>query len=61
MARLFHAPNSGEQNGGGGAEDRIEWNRKGSKGGIEKDDVELFRFMTEEMKSQRDGRTDPRR
>ena len=49
MARLFHVLNSGEQNGGGG-EQRIEWN------GIEKDDMELFRFMTEEMKSQRDGR-----
>ena len=52
MARLFHVLNSGEQNGGGG-EQRIEWNRKGK----EKDDVELFRFMTEEMKSQRDGRS----
>ena len=56
MARLFHVLNSGEQNGGG-AVDRMEWNRKERKGGIEKDDVELFRFMTEEMKSQRDGRS----
>ena len=52
MARLFHVLNSGEQNGGGG-EQRIEWNRKGKEARGEKDDVELFRFMTEEMKSQR--------